>query len=115
MTVQSHPLTDMRIRLEQAILERRLLRMDTTALGAQLKTVRALSATAQCTVRELRDGVGSLDTSPLGIVPMRRWVAEHAPPADPSFVAFGWEHVRGTPALAASLCTAIAMSRPHTA
>jgi hypothetical protein len=70
MTVQSHPLTDMRIRLEQAILERRLLRMDTTALEAQLKTVRALSAIEQCTVRELRDGVGPLDNPPPGIVPM---------------------------------------------
>jgi hypothetical protein len=70
------------------------------AVEAKLEqTVAALNMTEQRVVRELRDGVGPLDKPPPGIVPMLRWAAEHAP-ADPYFVAFGWERVRGTPALA---------------
>lgn len=75
-------------------------RLGRLAIEARLEqTVAALSTTEQRMVKELRDGVGPLDDPPPGIKPMLRWAAEHAP-ADPYFVAFGWECVRGTPALA---------------
>jgi hypothetical protein len=75
-------------------------RLGRLAAEAELEqTVAALSTTKQRIIKELRDGVGPLEHPPPGIVPMLRWAAEHAP-ADPYFVAFGWEHIRGTPALA---------------
>jgi hypothetical protein len=82
---------------EKRARSERLGRLATQAKLEQ--TVTALSVAEQRMVRELRNGVGPLDTPPAGIVPMLRWAAEHAPP-DSYFVAFGWENVRGTPALA---------------
>jgi hypothetical protein len=87
-------------RAEVAEKRARSERLGRLAAEAELEqTVTALGAAAQRTVRELRDGVGPLDTPPPGIVPMLHWAAAHAP-ADPYFVAFGWERVRGTPTLA---------------
>ncbi|HEU5101435.1 MAG TPA: FtsK/SpoIIIE domain-containing protein, partial [Roseiflexaceae bacterium] len=75
-------------------------RLGRLAIETKLEqAVAVLSITEQRMVKELRDGGGPLDNPPPGIVPMLRWAAEHAPP-DPYFVAFGWERVRGTPALA---------------
>jgi hypothetical protein len=75
----------------------RLLRRAAEAELEQM--VGRLGAAEQRMVKELRNGVGPLDTPPPGIVPVLRWAAEHAP-SDPYFVAFGWERVRETPALA---------------
>jgi DNA translocase FtsK/SpoIIIE-like protein len=87
-------------RVEAAEKRARSERLGRLASEAKLEqTVTALSKTEQRMVRGLRDGVGPHDNPPLGIVPMLRWAAEHGPP-DPYFVAFGWECVRGTPALA---------------
>jgi hypothetical protein len=87
-------------RAEAAEKRARSERLGRLAVEAELEqTVIALSSNEQRTIKELRGGVGPLDNPPPGTEPMLRWAAEHAP-ADPYFVAFGWERVGGTSTLA---------------
>jgi hypothetical protein len=84
-------------RAEEAEKRARSERLGRVVAEAKLEQmITALSVTEQRVMKELRHGVGPLDHPPPGIVPMLRWVAEHAP-VDPYFMAFGWECVRGTP------------------
>ncbi len=90
----------LRCRAEAAEKRARSERLGRLAVEAALEqTVEALNITERRIVRDLRHGVGPLDNPPPGIVPMLRWAAAHVP-ADPYFVAFGWERAQGTPALA---------------
>src|SRR5262245_7091755 len=86
-------------RAEAAEKRARGERLRRLAAEAELEpTITALSAAQARMVKELREGVGPLDSPPPGVDPVLRWVGEHVPP-DPYFVAFGWERVQGTSAL----------------
>src|ERR1700752_549602 len=78
----------LRWRVEAAEKRARSERLGRLAAEAVLgQTIAALSATQQRMIRDQRDMVGPLDNPAPGIVPMLRWISEHAP-ADPYFVAF---------------------------
>jgi hypothetical protein len=76
--------------------------------------VTALSASEQRMLKELRDRVGPLDKPPLGVVPMLRWAAEHAP-AGPILLPSAGSAFVARPRSPASVCMGTAPRKLRTA